>query len=167
MDNFADEFEVLLDRACGGKQNIPLFFSRKKSRAIEICNVDILVLKSDRIKVIFEIEETDMKPTQICGKFLTSSLASYYITRNNKAYGMDKSLLFIQILDMSKIKKDKTSKIGQWMNIEKAIKDILPIKNSNIDNYKLIYGDISDFGFKGKRKDELIGCLRSYLSGSL
>jgi len=29
-DSFSEEFFVILDQACGGKQNIPLFSSRKK-----------------------------------------------------------------------------------------------------------------------------------------
>lgn len=167
-ENFSsEEFEVLLDRACGGEQNIPLFSTRKKSRATEICDVDILIMKNGKIKVIFEIEESNVKPTQICGKFLTSALSSYYIDKKNKVFPMDNSVLFIQILDTSKLNEDKTSKLIKWANVEQAIKDILPIKDRNLDHYKIFFGDVSDFGLNGKRRNELIAHLKDYLKDSL
>ncbi len=69
-DHFSSRpFAVLLDRACKDmqeeRQNIPLFFLGKKSRATEICDVDILILKNGKIKAIFEIEESDKRPNQI------------------------------------------------------------------------------------------------------
>lgn len=162
-DNFSDGFEVILDRACGGTHNIPLFSSRKKSWETELCNVDILILKNGKIKVIFEIEESNVKPNQIFGKFLASALATYHIYRNSKAYGMNKSVLFIQILDTSNLKIDKTKKIRQWVNIEKAIKGVIPLGKSRVDKYKLFYGKESDFGIKGEKREKLIRYLRQNL----
>lgn len=159
-ENFSDRYKVVLDRACGGKHNIPLFSSKKKAWETELCNVDILVIKNGKVKVIFEIEESNVKPTQICGKFLTSALASYYIYRDKKAYGMDKSVLFIQILDTSKLRIYKTKKMNQWENIEKAIKSIIPIKNSRVDKYKLFFGNVADFGPNGEKRDKLINYIR-------
>jgi len=135
-DNFSEEFFVILDQACGGKQNIPLFSSRKKTRSTEICDVDILILKNGKIKVIFEIEESDVGPTQVCGKFLTSALSSYHISRDNKTYAMDKSVLFLQILDTSKLKSDKTKKVKQWENIEKSIKRVIPIDKNRTNGWR-------------------------------
>lgn len=59
---------LVKDEACGGKQRIPLFYDRDKSRATEYCNVDMLVLKENRVRAITEIEESNVTPTQICGK---------------------------------------------------------------------------------------------------
>jgi hypothetical protein len=162
-ENFSDGYEVILDRACGGIHNIPFFSSKKKAWETELCNVDILITKNGKVKVIFEIEESNVKPTQICGKFLTSAIASYYIYRDNKEYSMDKSVLFIQILDTSKLWIDKTKKIKQWENIEKAIKRIIPIEGSRIDKYKLFYGKDSEFGAKRKKRDKLIRSIRRNL----
>lgn len=159
--------EVIKDPACGGRQNVPLFCSNKKSNKTEYCNVDILILKNEKIRVIVEIEETDIKPTQICGKFLTSALSSYFIHKTNKtkkkSIRMDDSVLFIQILDTSKLKMGKTSKIEQWKRIEKSIQNIIPVKNSKIDNYKLIFGKHSKFEANGKKKNELIGCIQEVI----
>ena len=82
----------------------------------------MLMMKDNKIRVIIEIEESDVKPTQICSKFLSSALASYYIhhSENNTPIGMSDSVLFLQILDTSKL-EEKTSKIDQWENLEKSI----------------------------------------------
>jgi len=162
-NNFSDEGDVILDRAYDGKQNIPLFSSRKKSRAQEICNVDILILKSNKIKVIIEIEETNIKPTQICGKFLTSALSTYYIHRNKKAVDMEDPVLFVQVLDTSELKKDKTSKIKQWKNLEELVESIIPIKNSKIRKYKIFYGEASNFDSGGEKAKILIDYIRKFL----
>lgn len=49
-------YRVLLDPACGGTHNIPLFNSSIKSNDTEYCNVDIIIIKDNKIKVIIEIE---------------------------------------------------------------------------------------------------------------
>lgn len=61
---------------------------------------------------------------------------------------MGDSVLFIQILDTSKLKIDKTSKTRQWDKIEESIQNIIPVKGSKIDRYKLFYGNDSDFNVK-------------------
>jgi hypothetical protein len=66
-----------------GDQCIPLFRLDKRSLAAEFCNVDLLVLHSSKIRLIVEIEESNVKPTQIAGKFLTSALASRFIHSND------------------------------------------------------------------------------------
>lgn len=116
----------------------------------------------DKIRVIIEIEETDVKPTQICGKFWTSALSSYYIhDSENTPIGMDDSVLFIQILNPSQ-PKEKTSKIKQWENLEKSIKNLLPL--NKIREYKLLYGNVSDFkNRKGNKCAELITYIKEAL----
>jgi len=138
--------ELILDPACGGDQNIPLFKNEIKSNATEYCNVDIMIIKNDRVKIIIEIEEANIKPTQICGKLLTSALSNYYSKKNsNKSIEMDDNTYFIQILDTTNL-KEKSKKEEQFKNIEKSIQNILPVRNSRIRNYKI-------FGLK--RGDDL------------
>lgn len=85
---------LIKDKACGGDQRIPLFYMQRKSRDTEYCNVDLIVLKENRIRIIIEIEESNVKPTQICGKFLTSALAQYLIheSMNNDHVKMESLL---------------------------------------------------------------------------
>jgi hypothetical protein len=149
----ADKIESILpphslirDEACGGSQRIPLFNTAQKSRKTEYCNVDLLVLKGNRIKMIVEIEESNVKPTQICGKFLTSALANYYVhtSEKNEPIGMDDSVAFIQIVDTSKLVKEKTSKPMQWKVLEESISSIIPLKNSRITSYRILTADKLD-----------------------
>lgn len=147
--------DVIKDLACGGNQHIPLFCSTDKSNQTKYCNVDLLILKNNKVRIIVEIEEANIKPTQICGKFLTPALSSYFIhrTRDYIPILMDDSVSFIQILDTSKLKLDETSKINQWTNLEKSIQDIIPVKNSKINDYKLFFGNPSNFRDGTERKE--------------
>lgn len=157
--------KIIKDPACGGEQNVPLFCSEDKSNKTEYCNVDLLMLKDNKIRVIIEIEETDITPIQICGKFLTSALSSYYIheSENNIRIGMSDSVSFIQILDKSQLKV-ASRKPEQGENLEKSIRKILPIKGSKIEKYKLLYGNVSDFrGRDGGECGELIGYIKEAL----
>lgn len=136
---------LIIDKACGGGQRLPLFCNGEKSRAKEYCNVDMIVLKEDRVRAIIEIEESNVKPTQICGKFLTSALASYYIHENkeNQPVKMHDHVTFIQIVDASKLKKN-SAKRKQWKSLERSIQSILPLRDSKITSYTLITKDELD-----------------------
>ena len=131
--------EVVRDSACGGKQQVPLFCSKEKSRATQYCKVDMLILKCGKIRVIAEIEESDVKPTQVCGKFLASALASHYIhrTQQNTPRPMDKRVAFIQVIDASKLKLDKTSKIQQFENLSASIQALIARGTSRVSSYRL------------------------------
>jgi len=137
-DSLGERAQLVKDQACGGNQQIPLFCSVVKSRKTEYCNVDLLVIQGGKISVIVEIEESDIKPTQICGKFLTSALARYYIheTEGNVPIGMHDSVAFIQVVDTSNL-KSSSAKPAQWTNVELSIGNILPLKDSNIEEYRL------------------------------
>jgi hypothetical protein len=149
---------VVLDPACGGSNNIPLFASEDKANSTEYCDVDILIIKDDKIKVIIEIEEANVKPTQVCGKLLTSALSKCYIHKqfNNKPIWMDESVSFIQVLDITKL-KENSSKPEQWDSLAVSIQSVLPLKKSNIKNYKLFY-EKKDFPKIG---DEIITLLQT------
>lgn len=164
IDSALSNCTIIKDSACGGQQRIPLFNSDVKLRKTEYCNVDILILQDNKIRVIIEIEETNLKPTQICGKFLTSALSSFYIHKSNDApISMAKSVLFIQVLDTSKLKQ-VTSKVEQWRNIEKLIQTVLPLRNSKVNKYRLFEVDGSSVKVNC---DELFGCIRGALADSV
>ncbi len=151
---------LLRDAACGGnqreRQHIPLFCNENRSRETEYCNVDLMVLKDNKIKVIIEIEESNVKPTQVCGKFLTSALSKHYLHHSGQAK-MDKSVTFIQILDTSALVNGRTSKISQWDYLAKSINEILPLRSHNsIKNYVLLACSLNDFE---QKKPELFSAL--------
>ena len=156
---------IIKDSACGGQHNVPLFCSENKANKTEYCNVDLLILKDDKIRVIIEIEETDITPIKICGKFLTSALSCYFIheSENNIPIGMSNSVSFIQILNTARLKAG-AAKIEQWENLEKSIMNILPIEGSKIRKYKLLYGDVADFnGGDGNKCGKLVVCIKEAL----
>jgi len=163
--------EVIKDPACQDagedkKQHIPLFClkdTEDKSRKTVYCNVDLLILVKDKIRVIIEIEEANIKPTQVCGKFLTSTLATHYI-HSGKKYGMAETVLFIQILNTSKL-KSRTSKEKQWENIKKSINEIIDALSSKIKikRYNLFFGNKDEFGEKSPKSKELKDCIINFL----
>jgi len=134
--------DLICDEACGGQQHIPLFHGDNRARATQFCKVDLLLLKAEKVQVIVEIEESGFNPTKICGKFLTSALATHYIhgRESTKAqYGS--KVLFVQILDGSKLSNRGTSKQSQCKLIESQINSLLPLKGSSISKYRLFIID--------------------------
>lgn len=159
------ECAVVRDLACGGNQSIPLFCDRKKSNSTEYCDVDIIILKEKTARVIIEIEEANVTPVQVCGKFLASALSSYFIHQKWGSLEMGDPVLFIQILDASKLKPDRTSKMVQWNRVEQSIRDIIPIKGSRIHDYRLFQGTIEDFTANSEKSKAVVGKIQSFLAG--
>ncbi len=135
---------LVKDPACRGNQRIPLFCSDRRSLETKYCDVDLLVLKDNRIRLIVEIEESNVKPTQIAGKFLTAALASHFIHDQHgvTAIPKDLRLAFFQFVDTTRLKV-KSVKRKQWSNIECSIRSILPL--GGIVEYRLFCGDTTEF----------------------
>lgn len=131
---------LLLDPACGGRQNIPLFMANSASNSTERCNVDALVVQADRLRVILEIEEANIKPTQICGKFLATALSLFHLHPNLDAVALafDPATHFVQVVDVSRLKRDRTSKLEQLRLIESRINALLPLRGTSIATNKLL-----------------------------
>lgn len=93
--------------------------------------------------MIIEIEEKDITPTKLCGKFLTLALSSYFIheSENSVAREMSDSVSFIQILNTGELKKTG-AKPNQWKNLKKSITKALPIKGSKVGKYRLLYASV-------------------------
>jgi hypothetical protein len=147
---------LVKDPACRGDQRIPLFCSNKKSFPTGFCNVDLLILSNRKIRVIVEIEEADVTPTQIAGKFLTSALTSHFIhdRHGGVAIPKDDRLWFLQVVDTSRLPVG-TSKKAQWRNIEAGIRSFLPL--GGITEYKLSHGNEAEFrGQAGQQVVELV-----------
>ncbi len=103
-----------------------------------------LDLQKGKIRGIIEIEEADIKPTQVCGKFLTAALSNYYIHKKDGGkVEMANSVFFIQILDSSKL-KDRSAKPEQFRNLGESIQGIIPLKDSRSNHYKRFTGKQDD-----------------------
>jgi len=124
-ENYANRegIELILDEACGGKQQIPLFFDSKSSEN-ELCDVDALIMQNGRVKVIMEIEESKQrKPTDVCGKYLTSAISDTFCWQGSDLKISDKSVLFVQVIDTSSL-PDKSKKPENFRIIEKLINKV-------------------------------------------
>ena len=160
-EQFAGSFKVVTDTACGGRQRIPLFCSEERGNESEYCNVDMLIHDGNKILVIVEIEESNVKPTQICGKFFTSAFSKYYIHNSERnKIKMGDNVLFIQIVDTKGLKPKSTSKYKQWRRLEESIKGVqLPIKY----NYKLFPTNLDDLENGEVTKKLLIETIAGFL----
>ena len=155
------DVRLLLDPACGAKDgknhNLPFFLKPEKSNATEICNVDAVLLAGDRIKVVVEIEEANVGPTQICGKFLTTALAKGLIHEalGSRLVEFDDATVFVQVLDTTGLNIERTAKLDQWINIRDAIREILPRLGGKVATYELLHGDASGFSSGGAGRKNL------------
>jgi hypothetical protein len=129
---------LLLAPECGGSHNLPLFCSQQKSNETEYCNVDALVVKSEKVRFLLEIEESGITPTKVCGKFLTSALSTHFIhdVLNNATTPLDRDITFVQVMDAKNLQL-RTKKIKQGQALERSIQKILPIRG--IATYRLFF----------------------------
>lgn len=147
---------LLLAPECGGVQNLPLFCSQQKSNDAEYCNVDMMVVKSGKIRFLLEIEESGLLPTKVCGKFLTSALSTHFIhdVLHNAATPMENDVTFVQVLDAEKL-PIATKKSSQWEALARSIQNILPIKGSGITIYRLFFfRGVTEFKSDHEKKAE-------------
>lgn len=94
----AGGYDLIGAPECGGLHVLPLFIGPRPGNDTQMCEVDLLVVSSDAVRVIVEIEESSFRPTNICGKFLQSALATHFIhrTRLNAVPYADR-VLFVQV----------------------------------------------------------------------
>jgi len=161
-ENFPSEgISIMKDAACGGDHTLPLFCSKEKSYATRYACVDMMIIKDQKIKVIIEIEESNVKPLHLFGKYLASAMANYYIYGQDE-FDMDDSVVFIQILDTSK-QESKSAREEQWKNVKNSIRSIISLTDRPIKKYEIFHGTRSDF-ISGDKKDELIKFVTSALT---
>lgn len=93
------------DSACAVEgHNLPLYLLQAGRQEDNLCNVDMLLMKDDKVAVIFEIEESNDKPVHIFGKYLAPASCSSYIYKpGNEFVPFSESVMFIQVLDTSSL----------------------------------------------------------------
>jgi hypothetical protein len=146
-----------------GNVRIPLYFVDESGRSASYCNVDLLIIKDDKIRAIFEVEEGGIDPIRICGTYLMSSFSQFHI-HNEEDQGrripMDPNATFIQIINAPTPIVTRIDKAGQLEKIKKMITSN-PIKNSNITDYELLTGTSTEF----KKDDrELLSVVKKALA---
>ncbi|MFC2142158.1 hypothetical protein ACFLR7_04415 [Acidobacteriota bacterium] len=169
-------FVILKDRACDENgHDLPLFYLSEseerqykniKLKGHKFTEVDLLILKDNEIKVIVEIEESNMKPNHLFGKYMAAAMSSFYIYRpgqskENKCKMADK-VQFIQILDSTRT-KERSQKFEQWGQVEEAVQKLAETKLNNVIEYKLFCGKKSgsdlESGFKQRLQKHVLSIL--------
>ena len=146
--------KVILDPACGGNQQIPLFIDKTPRNDTKITNVDILVQHNEKI-IICEIDESKYNPNHILGKCFSVEIAKYWkLTDDREMKPLDKNIYFLQILRTDKLKK-ASKKPEQWNNIETILQGYFPRNKKNIKTYKILFGSLKEFSHGNKLENEL------------
>jgi len=148
--------ELLLDPTCGGSQNLPFFIGNTKSNASKITNVDLMVIVNNKVKIVCEIDESNVKPGHIYGKLLSLVSTDKCILKNGKEYKFDDELIFIQVLSTEKL-KEKSKKVEQWAIIEKSIHSNFSTFNGKNIEYYILLGYSKKFTDNKKLQSILAG----------
>lgn len=150
--------KVLKDAACGGYQQISLFCKGEKKKKARYCKVDMAILKDRKIRVIIEIDESNFRPLHLCGKFFISALSDCY-KREKETAEMADDVLFIQVVNESKLEGDKKHKKTQMSNIKESIRESLKSGYCKIKQYELFFGDNSEL----KQANKMMECIQKAL----
>lgn len=142
----------------GGRFTLFSSPNQESSLKTRFCDVDILVVKDKEIKAVIEIEESNVKPNHIMGKYLASALSTHGKCEGN-TYSMKESTIFIQIID-SNILPFGSVKPSQWDNIEEEISKVALKLDGIKSKYFLIYGNEKDFNPLGKAREKLESCFK-------
>jgi hypothetical protein len=104
------------------------------ARSTRMCDVDLLIVSKNQVRIIVEIEESGFLPTKIFGKYLQSVIATCFIhdLRLGSAHPYGNRVLFVHVRDGSKCLKRGTHKDQQGEEIEWQIRSMLPLKGSKI-----------------------------------
>jgi len=118
-----------------------VFCTDKKCNSSRYCFVDIAILLNDEVKVVIEIEESDIRPVAICGKLFISALASHFIHESSRR--MADAAHFIQLIDTRKL-TDRSSKLAQCEHLMSSFQHLLQAVGKNV-TYHLHYGKVARF----------------------
>ncbi|MBN1274249.1 MAG: GIY-YIG nuclease family protein [Candidatus Aminicenantes bacterium] len=134
------------DKAClkQGGHTLPLYCEADPGtlHAFQFTNVDMLILEKnyqDKVRVVIEIEESNIKPLHIFGKFLAAAMCNSY-RHNGEKYELSDSVMFVQFVKTVK----KGAKREQFQKIEEAIKRVMRRIKRKISAYELFEIDFED-----------------------
>jgi hypothetical protein len=151
--------KIWKDPACDTESTgVVTLFHSVGSERVRFCLVDMLITLPNKV-VIIEIEESNVKPVHIFGKFFASAFSTHY----GETEIVKLPLLFIQILDSSKLKQGKTKKKGQWERIEAILINHAKKWPDRTVRYKLFRGGVSEFEPESATGEGLLQLIRDFL----
>lgn len=135
--------QVLLDGACGGHRHIRLYGEEPPTGGTCLVWVDAAIVLAGEIRIVLEIEESNIRPLNFCGKFLATALSHYH----NGPYGrfpIASEVLFIQIFEKRQ-NSEGWSKYKQCLYLEREIKERILTGQTRIKDYSFHYGTVEEF----------------------
>jgi len=138
--------KILKDEACDEEGHKIYVYNRTTGTPLRFADVDILIAtkkKPKEAKVIIEIEESNVKPVQIFGKFFASAFSNCYLPKGGGKKGylpIAEPALFVQVLKSSKPKKGKSKKPEQWKRVDESIQAVLETLFKGEWQYSLFWG---------------------------
>jgi len=162
-----ETLEILKDPSCDPKGQRISLYKQGIGTPVRYCDVDILVATDKKLRVIIEIEESNVKPIQIFGKFFASAFSDFYMGKGigkNRYHPIVVPVLFIQVLDSSKLKEGKSKKPGQWENIEKQIQDFLKKPFGIITEYGIFRDGGREFESRSGEAKRMINAIERFLA---
>jgi hypothetical protein len=141
---FGDQLDtvVLLDRACGGIEHVQLFCSEPLTCASRLCKVDAAIAHCGEVKVVIEIEESNITPVQLGGKVFAPSLCRLCKGRSG-VFPVGADLLFVQIIDVERLPGNST-KLDQCRMLLQIVPSGLSTTERRL-RYAIHYGSVEMF----------------------
>lgn len=162
------EVEILKDSACQHdghddgkpeeKHRITLYRESDPER-VRMCDVDILAYREGRGTVVIEIEESNLKPVQVFGKFFASAHSTHQGGRRLD----EQRLLFIQVLVATSVDLTASGKPKQWKALEDVIKRYTEKWPERDVQYEMLGGGPDDFKPGSSKAERLVGLVRDFL----
>ena len=164
---FGEQFGSFWAEECGGDVKNGLFCSEAKGAGARFVMPDILFLLHEEIKVLIEVEEDGKaaSPTHLFGKWCAAAMSRCFIheRKGNRPIPFHRNATLVQVCDTTAVlKQSRTSKLQQWLNIETSIRASLPF--GSITYYRLLWGNIYDFGYHGTKREWLVDTVSEALN---
>jgi hypothetical protein len=154
--------EVMLDTTCGGSHTVPLYGLDSGDGSDHLVEVDAAIILGNEIKVVVEIDKSDLRPVALCGKVLGTAISTHY-RLGNTVIGLSESMLFIQVLEKSAANLD-TPKARQCKYLEREIGRFLSAANNRVKKYSFHYGMPEEFAAEASHGEALRNEITSFLN---
>jgi hypothetical protein len=154
--------EVILGTDCGGKERVTFYYADPPSNEPSYVWVDASIAVRNEIKIVVEIEQSNITPVQFCGKVLATAASKYYAGRRGR-YLLADSLLFIQIF-LKKQTNENWSKRQRCLHLQNSIRELLPSDRTRITRYCFHWGTADEYLHEPRHAQELIAEIQDFLT---
>ena len=159
--------DVLLSPECEyrGTRHVQLFCDKPFTSGCRLCKADAIIILNGEVKVIIEIEESQIAPVHLCGKAVATALCSHAKVQS-RLFPFGNAVLFVQIINSDKFQKEgskrQSSKLPQCDNLQKRLPHVLSQLGKRVE-YSIHYGNVTKFQ-EHQDEDELLGEITQFLS---